>query len=126
VPSLPATRGSTCPTSEAYRAADTSGDGRICGLAFATAEDVGEDAVEDIDDLVPDPLNEGQANAPKTKIENAMAKAAHGQYQAAINQMQAFLDQLADMVAAGTLAAEQAAPLVEQAETLIAIWMEAL
>jgi hypothetical protein len=71
-------------------------------------------------------LNEGQANAPKTKIENAMAKAAHGQYQAAINQMQAFLDQLADMVAAGTLAAEQAAPLVEQAETLIAIWMEAL
>jgi hypothetical protein len=71
-------------------------------------------------------LNEGQANAPKTKIENAMAKAASGQYQAAINQMQAFLDQLADMVAAGTLAAEQAAPLVEQAETLIAIWMEAL
>jgi hypothetical protein len=94
----------------------------ICDLPFATAEDIGEDAVDEIDDLVPDVLNEGQANALKSKIENAIAKAANGQYNAAINQMQAFITQLNDMVANGTLTAEQAAPFLDQAQWLIAIW----
>jgi hypothetical protein len=69
-----------------------------------------------------DVLNEGQANALKAKIENAIAKAASGQYNAAINQMSAFITQLNDMIANGTLTAEQAAPFLEQAEFLIAIW----
>lgn len=36
--------------------------------------------------------------------------------------MQAFLAQLADMVANGTLTPAQAAPFIQQTEFLIAIW----
>ena len=74
------------PDLPAYRAADANGDGTICLLPFASAEDIGEDAIDDIDDLVPGTLNEGQANALETKIENAIAKAANGQYAAAIRR----------------------------------------
>ena len=118
----PGNPGLFVPDLPAYRAADVDGDGTICGLAFASAEDIGEDAIEDIEDLVPTTLNGGQANALQTKIDNAMDKAANGQYSAAINQMQAFLTQLSDMVSAGTLTPAQAAPFVTQAQALIAIW----
>ena len=114
------------PDLPTYRAADLDGDGTICGLAFASAEDIGEDAIEDIEGLVPATLNGGQANALQAKIDNAMDKADKGQYSAAINQMQAFLTQLADMVSAGTLTPAQAAPFVTQAQALIAIWTELL
>ena len=114
------------PDTPAYRAADTYPDGFICHIGFSTAEDVGEDAIDEIDDLVPEALNEGQANALKAKIENAMAKADNGQYGAAINQMQAFLGQLNDMVANGTLTPAQAAPFIDQAQSLIAIWTAAM
>jgi hypothetical protein len=110
------------PDLPAYRAVDAFSDGHICGVPFSSAEDIGEDAIDDIDELVPDVLNQGQANALETKIENAMAKAANGQYGAAINQMQAFLIQLSDIVANGTLTPAQAAPFIQQAESLIAIW----
>lgn len=114
------------PDVEAYRDADQDGDGSICGLELASAEDIGEDAVDTIDDLVPDPLNGGQANALSSKIENAVAKAAKGNYQAAINQMQTFINQLEDMVGNGTLMPAEAAPLLAQAQFLIDIWAEEL
>lgn len=114
------------PDNAEYRAADANGDGLICSVPFADAEEIAEDAVDGIEELVPDPLGSGQANALTVKIENAVAKAAKGQYQAAINQLQAFLNQLADMVASGTLTAEQAAPFIGQAEGLIAIWQAEL
>ena len=130
VPSLcrfvPGNPGLYMPDIPAYRNADTDLDGLICGLAFASAADIGEDAVDQIEELVPDPLNSGQANALISKIENAMAKAANGQYAAAINQMQAFISQLNDMVASGTLTAQEAAPFVTQAQSLIAIWNQML
>ena len=119
---VPGNPGLYMPDLPAYRAADTNGDGKICDLPFATAEDIGEDAVDNIDDLVPGTLNAGQANALKTKIENAIQKANKGQYGAAINQMQAFLTQLSGMVAAGTLTPAQAAPFIDQANALIAMW----
>jgi hypothetical protein len=114
------------PDVDAYRAWDIDGDGFICGIPFSSAEDIGEDAVEDVDELVPDPLNEGQATALTTKIQNAIDKAANGQYRAAINQMEAFIAQVTDMVANGTLTSAEAAALIEQAESLIAIWSELL
>jgi hypothetical protein len=40
--------------------------------------------------------------------------------------MQSFLNQLENMVATGTLTAEQAAGFIEQAEALIEIWTEEL
>ena len=119
---VPGNPGLYMPDLPAYRAADTNGDGTICDLPFASAEDIGEDAVDGIDDLVPGTLNAGQANALKTKIENAIEKANKGQFGAAINQMQSFLTQLSDMVSAGTLTPAQAAPLIDQANTLIAMW----
>lgn len=119
---VPGNAGVYLPDVPAYRAADTNGDGAICGLPFADAEDIGEDAVGGIEDLVPDPLGAGQANALTSKLENAMAKAAAGQYQAAINQMLAFTSQLNTMVADGTLTAGEAAPFLEQAAFLIQIW----
>jgi hypothetical protein len=114
------------PDTQAYRDVDLDGNGVICNLQFSSAEDVGGDAVEDIDELVPDVLNEGQANALKSKIENAMAKAANGQYGAAINQMQAFLSQLDEMIDSGTLTAEQAEPFIAQAQAMIEMWTELL
>jgi hypothetical protein len=114
------------PDIEAYRDADQDGDGSICGLELANAEDIGDDAADSIDELVPDPLTGGQANALSSKIENALAKAAKGNYQAAINQMQSFITQLEDMVGNETLAPAEAAPLLAQAQGLIDIWTEEL
>jgi Leucine-rich repeat (LRR) protein len=110
------------PNVQAYRDADLNGDGVICSLPIGTPEDVGNNAVDGIGELVPGTLNGGQANALQAKIENALAKAAKGQYSAAINQMQSFLVQLDDMVTAGTLTPAQAAPFILQAEWLIASW----
>jgi hypothetical protein len=114
--------GLSIPDIQAYRDLDTDGDGELCGLSFSSPEDIGGDAVGGIEDLVPDPLTAGQANALTTKIENAMAKAAKGQYQAAINQMVAFISQLQDMVAEGVLTQEQADPFLQQAQALIDLW----
>lgn len=122
----PGNPGLFMPDIQAYRDADVDGSGEICGLQLVSAEDIGENAVDAIEDLVPATLNGGQANSLTTKIENAIEKAASGQYNAAINQMTAFINQLNSMVANGTLTAEQAAPFIQQAEALIAIWTELL
>jgi hypothetical protein len=119
---VPGNPGLYVPDVPEYRAVDQDGDNTICGIPFSSAEDIGEDALDAVGDLVPDVLNEGQANALETKIENAMAKAAKGQYAAAINQMQAFIVQLNEMVAGGTLTPAQAAPFIQQADWLIALW----
>ena len=119
---FPGNVGLSVPDVPEYRAVDQDGDNTICGIPFSSAEDIGEDAVDAIGDLVPDVLNEGQANALEAKIANAMAKAAKGQYAAAINQMLAFLAQLNDMVGNGTLTPAQAAPFIQQADWLISIW----
>jgi hypothetical protein len=123
---VPGNAGLFMPDLPAYRALDADASGDICGLPFSSAEDVADGAVEDIDDLVPDPLGAGQANALVSKIDNAVAKADAGQYQAAINQLMAFLNQLDQLVADGTLAPSEADPLREQVQALIAIWTEEL
>lgn len=118
----PGNEGLFLPDLPEYRALDGDGDDMICGLPFASPGEIGEGASAGIGELVPDVLNEGQANALQAKIDNAVAKAEAGHYQAAINQMGAFLTQLGDMVANGTLTPEEAAPFIQQAEALIAIW----
>jgi len=118
----PGNEGLFLPDLPEYRALDGDGDDMICGLPFASPGEIGEGAAAGIGELVPDVLNEGQANALQAKIDNAVAKAEAGHFQAAINQMWAFLTQLEDMVAGGTLTPEEAAPFIQQAEALIAIW----
>jgi hypothetical protein len=122
----PGNEGLYMPATKAYRDADVDGDGRICNIALSTAEDIGEGTIAEVDDLVPDVLNEGQGNSLKTKLQQAMEKAAQGQYAAAINLAQAFVQQVNAMVSSGQLTAEQAAPLLEQAAFLIQMWTELL
>jgi hypothetical protein len=110
------------PDIESYRATDTDLDDTVCGLGFTPIADVGEDALDDLDELVPETLNPGQANALKSKLENAIAKADAGQYHVAINLAEAFVSQLEEMVANGVLTAGQAAPFLEQAAVLIEGW----
>ena len=91
-------------------------------MPFVSVEDVEDDTVEDIEDLVPGTLNGGQGNALLTKFNNAVQKAAEGKYQVAINVMQAFIQQVNDMIANGTLTPAQGTPLVQQAQLLIVAW----
>ena len=111
------------PDVETYRAADLDQDGLVCGMAFTpiaqVGDEIGDDAVDAVDER---PLNNGLTNALTKKIQNAIAKADAGHYQAAINQMQAFINQLQTLVIDGTLTGAQAAPLLEQANELVAIW----
>lgn len=114
------------PDLQAYRDADADGDGFICQLRITTAEDVGESLEDGVAELVPGSLNPGQANALTTKIEHALEKADAGRYHVAINLMEAFIGQLEDMIANGTLSAAEAAPFLDQAELLIQMWTELL
>lgn len=107
------------PDVETYRAADLDQDGLLCGMGFTPVAQVGDDAVDTVDEL---PLNDGLTNALTKKIQNAIAKADAGHYQAAINQMEAFINQLQTLVNNATLTEAQAAPLFEQADELITVW----
>lgn len=110
------------PDLPVYRAIGAGGDGLICGIEYSSAEDLEEDIEDGVGALVPDPLNAGQGNALATKIENAIAKAATGQYQVAINQLLAFISQVEAMVSNGTLSPAEAQALLDQAQALIDIW----
>ena len=118
----PGNVGLEIPDAPAYHALDANGDGRICGLYIGTAQDVGEDAIDGIEELVPDVLGHGQANALVVKLEQAIAKANDGKYHVALNLINAFVTQLEEMVADGSLTPAQAAPLLAQAQFLVAEW----
>ncbi|MES3033847.1 MAG: leucine-rich repeat domain-containing protein [Gemmatimonadota bacterium] len=118
----PGNVGLTVPDAPEYHALDTNGDGRICGLFIGTAADVGEDAIDAIEELVPSVLNGGQANALTTKLQHAIDKASQGQYAVALNMINSFVTQLTDMVTNGTLTPAQAAPFLAQAQFLITEW----
>lgn len=117
-------RASTNPTSRPIRDADLDNDNLICGLGLTTdTEAVSEDLTEEVDDLVTeDVLNSGQGNALTEKLDQAERRAERGQYKVAINLARAFVNQVNDFVANGTLTAEEAAPLLERAAILIELW----
>jgi hypothetical protein len=62
-------------------------------------------------------LNAGQGNALRTKLENARTKLPSSK---AASQIQAFINQVQDLAADGTLTAEQAAALIPDAEAALA------
>ena len=64
-------------------------------------------------------LNGGQGNALISKLVNAQARLGKGQSNAAVNQLQAFINQVEDFVADGILTAEQGAALIAAAEDII-------
>jgi len=64
-------------------------------------------------------LNIGNANALRSKLENVIAKIDKGQIGAAVNQLEAFINQVEALVKGGTLTDEQGAALIAAAEDAI-------
>jgi hypothetical protein len=79
-----------------------------------------EELQDDIDHLVADAdLNQGQGTALTVKLDNALEKMAAGQDKVAINLLNAFVNQVEDLVATGVLSQDQGASLIGQAELVI-------
>ena len=74
-----------------------------------------------IDDLVSTGAIDGrQANALTSKIEGVLEKIDRGQINAAINQMWAFVNQVEAWIRSGKLTLEEAQPLLDLADSVIA------
>lgn len=66
------------------------------------------------------PLNNGNANSLRAKLDNALKSIEKGNITPAINQLEALLNELSAMVNTGKLTAAQAAPLQQLVTRLIA------
>jgi len=76
--------------------------------------------INDIQQLYDDGvLNQGQANALISKLENVLDKLAKGNSNAAANQLGAFINQVEDFVSEGILTAEQGDQLIKSATLLV-------
>ena len=64
-------------------------------------------------------LNSGQGNALTSKLENAVASLEKGKTNAAINKLQAFVNQVETQINAGLLTAEEGGLLIELATEII-------
>ncbi len=77
--------------------------------------------IDDVNALVAGgTLNNGQGNALKAKLQAAIDQLNNGNTTPAINQLNAFVNQVNDFVEDGLLTQEQAQPLIEQAQSIIA------
>ena len=64
-------------------------------------------------------LNNGQANALTSKLEAAKQNLDQGNTTAAINQLQAFINQVNDFINSGVLTAAEGQPLIDSANDII-------
>jgi polyhydroxyalkanoate synthesis regulator phasin len=79
-----------------------------------------DDAMDLVDGLVADgTLNNGNGNALKAKLSAALSSLGNGNVNAAVNQLEALLNQLDAFVSSGKLTAAEAAPLRELVERII-------
>jgi hypothetical protein len=100
-----------------YRSSDH--DPVIVGLELTTEAEIVE-LINDVQKLFDDGvLNNGQANALTSKLENVLDKLAKGNSNAAANQLGAFINQVEDFVNEGILTAEQGDQLIKAATLLI-------
>jgi CSLREA domain-containing protein len=65
-------------------------------------------------------LNQGQGNALIAKLEAAIQQLEHGNTKTAINQLQAFVNQMNALISAGTVPPAQGQPLIDAAQQIIA------
>ncbi len=101
----------------AYRSSDH--DPVIVGLELTTEQQINE-LIAMVQALVDDgTLNGGQGNALISKLENVLDKLAHGNTNAAANQLGAFINQVEDFIYEGVLTAEQGDPLIKVATALV-------
>jgi ABC-type transporter Mla subunit MlaD len=76
--------------------------------------------INDVQQLYDDGvLNQGQANALTSKLENVLDKLAKENSNAAANQLGAFINQVEDFISEGILTAEQGEPLIKSAMILV-------
>jgi predicted extracellular nuclease len=104
---------------DAYRSSDH--DPVISGLELTTEAEIIE-LINDVQKLFDDGvLNEGQANALTSKLENVLDKLARENSNAAANQLGAFINQIEDFVYEGILTTEQGDHLIKAATLLIGV-----
>ncbi len=104
---------------DAYRSSDH--DPVIVGLEMTTEAEIRE-LINDVQKLLDDGvLNDGQANALTSKLENVLDKLANGNSNAAANQLGAFINQVEDFVIEGILTTDQGDLLIKAATLLVEV-----
>jgi hypothetical protein len=99
---------------------DDSSAGQNTGSAYVitTPSAQIDRLIGQVESLVPDPLNAGQANGLIAKLENARSQLNKGNTNAAINQLDAFINQVEAFLNASILSSEEATPLLTAANDL--------
>ncbi len=100
-------------------------DGGFTDYPVAVTVQTPQGATEILGDEVEDlisrgELNQGQGNALTAKLSSIIAKLDQGNTNAAINQLQAFINQVNDLIATGVLSPEEGQPLIDVASRIIA------
>ncbi len=85
-------------------------------ITVLTVDDAIEDLTGDVNNL---PLNDGNKNALISKLNNAIARYNEGNFNAAKNILNAFLNQLNQFVVDGKLTAAEAQPLIDYANQIL-------
>jgi hypothetical protein len=75
--------------------------------------------IDQVRALMPGTLDSGQGNALISKLQEAIRKIDRGNV-AAINQLQAFINQVNSLISDGVLTAAQGQPLIDTANDIIA------
>jgi hypothetical protein len=82
--------------------------------------EITENLITDIETLVAmDVLNQGQGNALTAKLRAAIKKMEQGNVNTAINQLQAFINQVNALINGGTLTPAEGQPLLDAANNII-------
>ena len=96
-------------------------------ITVQTPQEATYDLIDDVQELVEDGvLNHGQGNALIVKLEAAIAKMNQGNFKAAINIMNAFINQVNSFRLQGILSDEQADPLIDSAKRIINVLIQFL
>lgn len=76
--------------------------------------------INEVEDLIDDEvLNEGQGYALNTKLENIIAKIDKSNIKPAINQLEAFINQINDFISEGLLSPDEGQALIDAANEII-------
>jgi uncharacterized repeat protein (TIGR03803 family) len=91
-------------------------------VTVETVENSILDLIGDIEDLVAAGLlNKGQGNSFISKLEAALQQLAKGNVTAALNQLQAFVNEVTAYIDSGKLPPEEGQPLIDKANRVIAV-----
>ncbi len=109
-----------CPATFNPDQADRDGDG-VCDVFQKTSqEQIGLFLIDPVDALVAEHyLNQGEGSALIAKLEAAVNQLDRDNVTAALNQLQAFINQVNALVQSGRLTAEQGAALIGAAQAVI-------